>query len=149
MAAETAGGIAPKVANSKTADKAAVTQPESGTETAAGERPIPKPRQYGFRANMDRHRAIAGVVERHVPDWRTSRRYREADVLKLICRDLDTEAADLMPENWREGNTPALARTRVKTWTEALEIATTGNKLVRDQIESSLDAIRRAEAETS
>jgi hypothetical protein len=96
---------------------------------------------------MDRHRTIAGVVERHVPDWRTSKSYREAETLKFICRDLDSEAADLMPESWKTGNNETLKGAPAKTWTEALEMA--GNKLVRDQIESSLNAIQKAEAKTS
>jgi hypothetical protein len=126
----------------------AIAQPESSTEIAAGDRPTKKPRQYGFAPDMGRHRTIAGIVERHVPDWRVSKRYRESDILKLICRDLDMEAADFMPESWKTGNNEALDSTPVKNWTEALELAKTGKKLVCDQIESSLNAIRRAEAET-
>ena len=68
-------------------------------------------------------------------------------MLKLICSDLDQEALDLKPENWKaKGETrEALGDTYVQKWVEAFETAKNGKKLVADQIETSLDAVRRAE----
>jgi hypothetical protein len=121
-----------------------ISQPESST--AADIEPVPtkKPRQYGFLPNLDRHRRIVAIIERHVPNWRTSAGWRSNSVLKLICRDLD-EAEIEVPDSWRVGKPEALGDTRVKTWVEALELAKTGKKLVADQLGTSLNAVRKSE----
>jgi hypothetical protein len=124
--------------------------PEAPVATTNSGRSKRQRRQRGFQPDMVRHRRIAAIVERHVSDWRISKRYREDAMLKLICSDLDEKASDLMPDNWKiAGKTPAvLDGTCVNKWTEALEMAKSGKKLVVDQIETSLDAIRKAAAKT-
>jgi hypothetical protein len=70
-------------------------------------------RRHGFEANLDRHKAIAHIVERHSADWRTgSRGWRNASLLKKICADLDQNEIDT-PPNWRKENSRGI---RLKGW---------------------------------
>lgn len=99
-------------------------------------------RRHGFQANLDRHKAIAHVVERHSAGWRTgSRSWRNDSLLKRICADLDQSEIDI-PPNWRKGNGTTLNGIRLKGWDEAWELGC--KKLVIDQIRYSLKMVLKA-----
>lgn len=99
-------------------------------------------RRHGFQADMVRHQKIASVVDQYAPGWRTgSTSYRHEAVLKRICRGLDEAEIDI-PPSWKAGRTPSLNGVRLKNWEDALDLG--GNKLVADQIRTSLNQVRRS-----
>lgn len=124
-------------------------QPQSPGQQAIGHSPevcLPKGRRHGFEPNMNKHRAIAEIVSKYVPDWRERQRgkWLPADRLKLICAELDAarhqSALYEIPESWKDGTPNALDRASVNGWTEALDHAKQ-NKFIRDQLAYSLKMV--------
>ena len=135
-----------------------VESPASGT--IAPEDPKPEPRKVLARArrgrapDMDRHRAIGKIVSRHA-DWRANpASWREPSALARISADLDAavESCDEpisldTPLSWKTGKTTCLDGTRLRGWSEALELAP--KSLVADQINYSLKMLRRYDGEAA
>lgn len=109
--------------------------------------PPRRSRRHGFEPAMGLHCLIVAIVERHAPHWRTSGNWRDANTLKKICTDLDRDEV-AVPGRWVRGETQALGGARTTRWLEASEIATTGKKLVADQIRTSIEAVRKAQSLT-
>jgi hypothetical protein len=114
---------------------------------AATVRTVPVARRHGFKADMDRHKAIAEIVTRHVPTWlQGSTAWKRRDLLQSICTDLDN-AASLdesglyeIPKSWKKGGkTQALGGLGANSWSDALQLAS--KKLVTDQINASLKMV--------
>jgi len=125
-------------------------------EAQAAERPTSAPgaggdnekhaptRHHGFKADMARHERIASVVDRYAPSWRTgSMTFRKEGALEKICTDLDQTEIDI-PDSWKRGATPSLGGAKLKDWKDALQVG--GNKLVADQIRTSLNKLGRGTA---
>ena len=100
-------------------------------------------RRHGFIAAMPRHEAIAKIVERHAPNWRTDcGAWRKDSILDSICADLDADKISII-DNWKVGKTASLKGQKLRDWCDALDIC--GKKLVADQIRTSLSAVLKIE----
>ncbi len=130
--------------------------PTSGGEQGSSEGFLATPpadrakprRRHGFAADMDRHSAIAEIVDRHAPRWRENfTSWKVPNILRAICRDLDAACEQSgmceIPGSWKAGKPESLGGTKVKSWSEAEELAP--RKLVIAQIKSSLSMVRKHE----
>jgi hypothetical protein len=139
--------VASTIGSAPETDEAERAEPHE-VETAAASvgvtTPAPRQRRHGFEPDMELHRRIVAVVERHEPNWKSSNRWRDAGTLEGISDDLDKDEIEV-PESWSQGKPQALDGAPVKRWREALDLAKTGKKFVADQIRTSLDAILRQE----
>ena len=106
----------------------------------------------GVSADMDRHRAIAEVVSKHAPDWRTNpSAWKKPKKLAAIAANLDTEAENDShcepPRSWKKPwKTQALHGTPAQGWVDALKLAS--RKLLIDEINSHLKMVLKREAKT-
>ena len=126
-------------------------QPRNAADVASNEPNRAGRHRGGFAADTEKHKAIAKIVEKRDPSWRTSNSWRSRHTVQDICADLDAARQDSaffeIPDRWKNGKTGALKTAKATGWTDTLNLA--GKKLVADQISSSLKAIRRIEAKTS
>jgi hypothetical protein len=79
-------------------------------------------RGRGFRADLNRHHAVARAVNRHDTHWKAgSTAWRREANLRSICADLDATEIDI-PTGWKTGRTPRLRGLKLKGWCDALEL---------------------------
>jgi hypothetical protein len=98
-------------------------------------------RLHGFKADTDRHNAIAEIVGRHYSPWNVgSQAWRRKSLLKRICEDLDHAEIDT-PRGWRTGKTASLQGTKLIGWGEAFHLDY--RKLIIDAIRYSLKIVLR------